>query len=129
MVFESVKRTGDDLVTWPGKSLSGWQMRRKFLALGILILNACTSTQATRVAPVDQARLRDTVKIDVMELKAGNVEPAVSSCRTNRLLNVHRGLLCKTFEVDCRETVKSVLDEQTYSGCRRRRAAAPQSGL
>jgi hypothetical protein len=36
------------------------------LALGVLILSACASTQAKRVNPVEQAGLRDTVKIDVI---------------------------------------------------------------
>jgi heat shock protein HslJ len=44
------------------------------LTLGVLILNACTSTLATRVNPVEQAGLRDTVKIDVVEFNTGNVE-------------------------------------------------------
>lgn len=44
------------------------------LALGVLILNACASTLAKRVNPVEQVGLRDTFKIDVMELNTENVE-------------------------------------------------------
>jgi hypothetical protein len=44
------------------------------LALGVLILSACASTQAKRVNPVEQAGLRDTVKIDVMEFNSWNAE-------------------------------------------------------
>lgn len=44
------------------------------LALGVLFLNACASTQARQVNPVEQAGLRDAVKIDVMEFNIRDAE-------------------------------------------------------
>ena len=37
-----------------------------FLILGTLIMSACAATQGGRINPVEQANLRDTVKIEVM---------------------------------------------------------------
>jgi hypothetical protein len=45
-----------------------------FLVLGNLIMSACAVTRGERVNPVEQANLRDTVKIEVLELNTW--EPA-----------------------------------------------------
>ena len=44
------------------------------VALGILVLNARALTQAKQVNPVEQAGLRDTVKIDIIEFNPWDAE-------------------------------------------------------
>lgn len=44
------------------------------LVLGTLIMSACTLTQGERINPVEQASLRDTVKIEVMEFDPDGAE-------------------------------------------------------
>jgi hypothetical protein len=45
-----------------------------FLVLGILIMSACAVTQGDRINPVEQANLRDTVKIEVMAFDPDRAE-------------------------------------------------------
>ena len=45
-----------------------------FLVLGTLIISACALTQGEQINPVEQASLRDTVKIEVMEFDPDRAE-------------------------------------------------------
>jgi hypothetical protein len=45
-----------------------------FLVLGTLIMSACAVTPGQRINPVEQASLRDTVKIEVMEFDPDRAE-------------------------------------------------------
>jgi hypothetical protein len=47
-----------------------------FLVLGTLIMSACAVTQGERIIPVEQASLRDTVKIEVMEFDPDSAQTA-----------------------------------------------------
>ena len=47
-----------------------------FLILGTLIVSACAVTRGERINPVEQANLRDTVKIEVMEFDPDSAETA-----------------------------------------------------
>jgi hypothetical protein len=52
------------------------------LVLGTLIMSACAPTQGERINPVEQASLRDTVKIEVMAFdpdRAEGISPYVQS--------------------------------------------------
>ena len=47
-----------------------------FLILGTLIMSTCALTQGERINPVEQASLRDTVKIEVMAFDPDRAEGA-----------------------------------------------------
>jgi len=61
------------------------------LVLGILITNACTPTPGKRINPVEQAGLRDTVKIEVMQWDTWGAEGEPPyAYRTTRRSNLMR---------------------------------------